>query len=327
MNKYIIFLILIFLIGCNEENSLEEDSFGVIYTSAESAKSNFSIFNEKGEEVSNTEIKAQGIFEIEKANQKSFILPVRYSDKLIKIKGGDIEEVKTLDFPLYYEQIGEIEFTIFNSDEKGVREFFTYLIEDNDGSKKLRLKGFPLLMVTNENSEAEVSKAYVFKDHLLEDEDKFSIDVIDLKNGKVIDSFPIPINSAPIDGILIGDYLYVVFQSGEIAKILTDDYKIEKENLEYKNPTHLLVTDNHIIIVKSGEKSKVLFLNKNTLIKEEEYTINHSVLKIKQANEKIYILSQKDNTLYEYEERNLKLLNEFILPEKEELLIQDFITM
>lgn len=312
---------LLFLSGC-VNHEYQGKALAVIYTSASIPSSELSFLDRNGRTINSIQFKKQGIFEIIPITKDDLVLPVRFSNEIVKLdlEKNEIKEEKTKAFPIFYNKIKDKEFIIFNSDEQNDIDYLTYQIKDGGGiSKFLRIKGFPQCVAIDN------MKTYIYLD--LVEEEKQVITIIDLNEFEIEEQMPVNLGRAG-DIIIADNNIFITrLHANEIVKIpLMEKHKITTIKLKFPNPKYILAYKDKILVVHYN--GIISLLERDDLEMIGVSHLNRDILKVKLKEDKLYVLSQDNNGgIIIINLNNFEIEKTINLEHKKNLLVQDMVIL
>lgn len=308
---------LILLSGCTKTKvkDLRESEFAAIYTSSAEEKSKLIFTDEEGREVYSRDFDKQGMFNIIRTGN-TLKLPVRFSNEMVSfdLKEKDTSTGKTLDFPFHYTNLGDREFTIYNSDKKGDIDYLTYEIRTKDKVIQKRIKGFPQCYTIHNN------RAYVQTDNV--PANRQYINVIDLDNLEIIETIDSYCEVAG-DIKVIDDFLYLadMTDSRVVGISLSNHEERRIKNLNSNMPQFIMPYGSSIIILHQD----YITMLENNLRVEKTQELKNKVLKVKIYGDKLFLLSQDEGgMIIRVDAESLAVEKTIRLGGRGELLVQDF---
>ena len=309
---------LLMLTGCSKQFS-KQVHLGVICTSSVKPESELIFLNQAGKHLRTLKFGAQGVFNIEQS-QNQLVLPVTYSDEIIYIDlpKDVVERKKTLEYPLFYSNLGKAEFIIYNSDVEGDIDYLTYVLKGPDYEKRLRIKGFPLATAVENN------KAYIYLDIKGEAD---VIVVLDLQAYRVEREIPVKKDLLGISTLLyLDDKLLIPHSStAELVIIpLANPAEMTTVPLAFTAP-HLIFTENdHLIILHYN--GGITVLDRKTYEVLNKAQLPYTILRGQLANGQVYLLvkEEQQRKMVVVDPENLQITQTIEIKCKEDLLPQNF---
>jgi hypothetical protein len=328
--KIALLLFCLFLItSCNnKEKNIKINDFAVVYTSALREKSHLLILNKEQKVKYELPLKEMGIFKIIQNSENKLILPVRYSNKIIKINNQlnkEIAKEETLQFALFYEELNGKEFIVYNYDKQGDINFCTYEIKSNDINLKVRFSGLPRAVTI------DTDYAYMYVD----DNKKHYLHIIDIKSGEMFKKIPLIHGGSAGDIKKIDNKLIITTLSDSnqerpdrylISILLNEENRVIYQKLKNESPNKILFNDNYIFLTH-WNNNKLSVLDRKTLIEQKYVNVEHPIIQAKIIKNRFYYLFQNQNgggiDIYEVETWEKK--DSIELPQKKDMLVQDFL--
>lgn len=327
--KFLLLLSLFFVTSCSiDSESIKLNDLVIVYTSGLKEKSNLLILDKEQKIKYDLTINEMGIFDIKKDFNNNLILPVRYSNKIIKVGtqlNDQISEKEVLQFPLFYEEINNGKFIIYNYDEKGDIDFCTYEIRKGKKIIRERLRGLPRAVTIDKEI------AYVY----IDDNKKHYLEVIDLISGKSLSKITLDHGGSAGDIKKIDNKLIITTLSDSnlehpdryINSIdLSNDNKVEYQRLKNDSPNIIMFNDDYIFLTH-WNSNKITILSKKTLSEQKQVNVDYPVIQARLINNKLYYLYQQEegSGIDIFDVKKWEKIDSIKLPKKKDLLVQDFI--
>lgn len=284
-NGIIVLLVLSILgiTGCQAPLT-DQMKIAVICTSALQSQSELILLNKDGKEIHSLPLKAQGIFTIEQPKTGQLVLPVMYSDEIIFIDLAKTQAQtrKTKQYPLFYKDLGDAEFIIYNSDTQGNIDYLTYDLSDNHGEQSLRLKGFPLAVTIVDR------KVYMYLDKKGESD---SILVLDLNPYHVENEFTLEHDLEGVsDLVFANDQLLIPHSStNELVIIpLANAGAMSSIPLNYAAPHRIFAASDQFIVVHYT--GGISLLDKETYQTDDSTQLPYNILHAQLLGDQLYLL-------------------------------------
>lgn len=329
MKKILFFILCLFLFtGCSVDPiTLDLNDLVVIYTNAQKEKSNLLIMDKQHKQKFEAPLKKVGIFNIIADNNNNLILPVQYSNEILKIQTDlekKIKEEQTLPYPLFYEKVRGKEFIVYNYDKKQDINYCTYEIRGKNNSKKIRFRGLPRALAVDS------TKAYMYVD----DGHKHYLYMVNLKNGNILSTIPLTKGGSAGDIKKINNKLLITTLTDSnqqkpdsylISILLDRSNRVVYKKLTNIAPNKILYNEKNIFI-SHWNNNIITVLDKKTLDEKDTIKLKGPILDVELVKNKFYSLRQENNggIIDIYNINDWNKVDNIVLPQKKDLLVQDF---
>ncbi len=314
-------LMILLLTSCTSgDPGLDRAEVGVIYTDGVRKDSELVLFDGGGKQVGSHRFRESGIFRVVPDEKGDWLLPVQFGEGWIRLtKEGKAIKESNRQFPIQVLSKPGILLASYNSslhtntlEVKLKKEGRTYSVE---------LNGFLRVLEVDEH------RVYVFAD--LVREKKSLLYVLDRKTGRV--ERKIRLETGEADDILLSRRRILLTSrsgGGKIAVVEKESWHVRYVTLPFAEPQYMLPEGNRILVTHAGAAGRISILDAKTLQVTGTVQLPQSIYKVRQANGRLYILTQshsreKGGEIGIYSLKDWKQEKRWELPVIRNTLVQD----